>query len=545
MNIQTCRDESLQLILGDHPDHPNYSAVVEHLNDCRHCQQRLEDLAARPSWWQNSRRYLQTPVDTTVPDVPAVDTLVIAQLQQSPEVELADVRAFLQPPRHPEMLGRIGRYEVEREIGRGGMGIVLKGFDSELNRPVAIKLLAPYLASSGTARQRFIREGRAAAAVVHEHVIAIYGIETDNSLPAIVMPFVGGVSLQQHIDQHGPLEAVDVVRIGLQVASGLAAAHAQGLVHRDIKPGNIMLENSINRVQITDFGLARAADDANLTRTGVISGTPSFMSPEQALSEAVDQRSDLFSLGSVLYFAATGRLPFRGATPMGVLQQVCNEAPVRPRNANVRIPEQLEAVIEKLLAKSPDDRFSTAADLKQYLSEYLAHLQQPTIQRPPRRIMAPSARRRRRLLLLRTTGWSVVGVLSVAALLTALNPAEPLSGTRNTVSVGSESSGSSPSAETTPPAVRPREVATFAQLDSEISRLRLQIQELEQQEPLSVPCSAELQQARESEIREMTLKITHLETTRSVDAASSVDTELVTMDTEIRLLEQTAAQVLP
>ncbi|MEO2019278.1 MAG: serine/threonine-protein kinase [Fuerstiella sp.] len=217
------------------------------------------------------------------------------------------------------------------------------------------------------------------------------------------MPYISGLSLQQYVDERGALDAVDVVRIGIQVASGLAAAHAQGLVHRDIKPGNIILENEINRVQITDFGLARAAHDANLTRSGIIAGTPSFMSPEQALSESVDHRSDLFSLGSVMYFAASGQLPFRASTPLGVLQQVCNETPLRPQDANAQIPQQLEAVIEKLLAKSPDERFGSATELQQYLKEYRAHLQQLTIQKAPRRLVTPFARQRRRVF------WGRVG----------------------------------------------------------------------------------------------------------------------------------------
>ena len=393
MNANFCRDDSLELLLNDQTDHPEFNSTVAHLSDCTHCQQRLDDLAARPSWWNDTRRHLRHNLRLDIPDLPGTDTLVAAELDTSLVPAIADVQSHLEPPRHPEMLGRIGKYEIECEIGRGGMGIVLKGFDSELNRPVAVKLLAPHLASSGTARQRFVREARAAAAVVYENVVAIHGIETDGSLPSIIMEYISGLSLQQHIKQHGAFDAVDVVRIGIQIASGLAAAHGQGLVHRDIKPANIILENGINRVQITDFGLARAAHDADLTRTGVIAGTPAFMSPEQSLSETIDCRSDLFSLGSVLYYAATGRLPFRASTPIGVLQQVCNGTPTRPREENSEIPDHLEAVIEKLLAKNPDERFATALNVQRYLTEYLAHLQQPTTTHPPSKLATPSSRR--------------------------------------------------------------------------------------------------------------------------------------------------------
>ena len=403
MNTDLCRDDALEVVLNDQTKSPDFDSIVNHLSECTQCQQRLDDLAARPSWWNKTRRQLSHRVPDDHTDLPDADTLVSAQLDTTPVAALAEIRSFLEPPRHPEMLGRIGKYEIECEIGRGGMGIVLKGFDSELNRPVAVKLLAPHLASCGTARQRFVREARAAAAVVHENVVAIYGIETNGALPSIAMPFISGPSLQQHIRQHGALDAVDVVRIGIQIASGLAAAHDQGLVHRDIKPANIILENGINRVQITDFGLARAAHDADITRTGVIAGTPAFMSPEQALSETIDHRSDLFSLGSVLYYAATGRLPFRASTPIGVLQQVCSGTPIRPREENSQIPDRLEAVIEKLLAKDPAERFENASGLRQYLTEYLAHLQQPTKMDPPKKLATPFSRRRARKTWKRVT----------------------------------------------------------------------------------------------------------------------------------------------
>src|SRR5205814_4227536 len=164
-----------------------------------------------------------------------------------------------------------------------------------------IKVMAPQLAASATARRRFTREARAAAAVTHDHVVTIHAVEDAGPLPHIVMQFVAGHSLQDRLDRTGPLQLQEVLRIGMQAAAGLAAAHAQGLVHRDVKPANILLEDGVERVKLTDFGLARAADDASLTKTGIIAGTPQFMSPEQARGESIDQRSDLFSLGCVLY----------------------------------------------------------------------------------------------------------------------------------------------------------------------------------------------------------------------------------------------------
>ncbi|HXG11366.1 MAG TPA: family 16 glycoside hydrolase [Gemmataceae bacterium] len=205
-----------------------------------------------------------------------------------------------------------------------------------------------------------------------------------NGLPYLVMEYVNGISLQDRLDQSGPLELKEVLRIGLQAACGLAAAHKQGLIHRDIKPANILLENGVQRVKITDFGLARAVDDASLTQSGVIAGTPQYMAPEQARGEPVDHRSDLFSLGSVLYAMCTGRAPFRASTTMAVLKRVCEESPRPIREINPDIPDWLCAIIEKLHAKDPADRFHSAGEVAELLAQHLAHLQQPErVPRPP------------------------------------------------------------------------------------------------------------------------------------------------------------------
>jgi len=185
-------------------------------------------------------------------------------------------------------------------------------------------------------------------------------------------------SLQQRIDREGPLETLDVLRIGHQVACGLAAAHAQGLVHRDVKPANILLERGVDRVLLTDFGLARAADDASLTRTGVIAGTPQFMSPEQARGEAVDARSDLFCLGSVMYVLCAGRPPFRAETSYGVLRRITDEEPRSLRELNTAIPDWLAGIVARLHSKDPADRFQSAEEFAELLQQCLAHVQQPT-----------------------------------------------------------------------------------------------------------------------------------------------------------------------
>ncbi|HJT78062.1 MAG TPA: serine/threonine-protein kinase, partial [Gemmataceae bacterium] len=234
---------------------------------------------------------------------------------------------FLRPSERPGILGTLGEYEVLEVIGQGGMGAVLKAYEPALNRFVAIKVMAAAVAGSATARLRFTREARAAAAVCHDHVVPVYAVHEADGLPYLVMQYVAGESLQERLDRDGPLPVEEVARIGHQTAAGLAAAHAQGLIHRDIKPANLLLENGVARVKITDFGLARTADDVGLTRDGVVAGTPEYMAPEQARAEPVDHRADLYSLGAVLYACCTGMPPFRGSTALAVLRRVNDEVP--------------------------------------------------------------------------------------------------------------------------------------------------------------------------------------------------------------------------
>jgi len=333
------------------------------------------------------------------------------------------VRKLLAPPSHPELLGRLGRYDIERVIGAGGMGIVLKAHDSELNRPIAVKMLASHLAHVGAARERFAREGRAAAAVVHEHVVAIYNVESDGEVPFLVMQYVPGRSLQSRVDTEGPLAVEEILRIGMQAASGLAAAHAQGLVHRDVKPSNILLEESVERAVLTDFGLARAIDDASLTHTGVLAGTPHYMSPEQATGAAIDHRSDLFSLGAVLYFMATGHPPFRADGALAVLHRICRE-PHRPVwQTNKEIPDELSDLIDQLLEKKPSRRPASASEVSERLAALLSRIQQYGSGR--RRFGGLRSRRMRRRMLGVAAG-VLLGVLAIAAVFRVTTSPPPI-----------------------------------------------------------------------------------------------------------------------
>lgn len=356
----------------------------QHLDRCEKCSARLDESTASAAAWRETGELLRdeaidleplSAVLTNADDQPVTQHVVDDSIRR--------VLELLHPTDNHQMLGRIGGYEVAGVIGSGGNGVVLKGHDHALNRYVAIKILAPHLASSGAARGRFAREAQAAAAVMHENVIAIHGVEEHGGLPFLVMPYVRGTSLQKRIDQKGTLTLIEILRIGMQAAAGLAAAHAQGLVHRDIKPANILLAAGVERVTITDFGLARAIDDASMTRSGIIAGTPQFMSPEQARGEAIDHRSDLFSLGSVLYAMCTGHPPFRAETSYGVLQRICQSQPRAIRQSNPEIPTGLCGLVGRLHEKDPQNRFQSAAEVANLLSQCVAHVQQPDAQPLP------------------------------------------------------------------------------------------------------------------------------------------------------------------
>ncbi|HWL28027.1 MAG TPA: serine/threonine-protein kinase, partial [Burkholderiaceae bacterium] len=282
--------------------------------------------------------------------------------------------SFLEPATNSGSIGRLRHYDIHEIVGRGGCGIVLKAFDEKLHRIVAIKVMAPELAATSPARKRFLREARATAAIRHENVVSIHAVE-EQPLPFLVMEYIDGQTLQQKLDQHGPLDVREVLRIGQQIATGLEAAHAKELIHRDIKPGNILLEDGTDRIKITDFGLARSADDASMTQSGVISGTPLYMSPEQAQAHEIDHRSDLFSLGSVLYVMCSGRPPFRATTSIAVLRRVVEEQPRPIQGVIPEIPQWLAAIIAKLHAKHPDERFASAKEVGDLLARCQSELQ--------------------------------------------------------------------------------------------------------------------------------------------------------------------------
>ena len=368
-------DELRQLIDGTLSGE-RQSECTDHLEACPCCQAKLEEQATGGT-------NLSRLVEGCRESEPASDSAywpMVQSLEADPSRQVTVVPRsaprrtdvpldFLQPPTDSVYLGRLAHFDVMRVIGRGGMGVVLEAFDSKLQRSVAVKVLDPELAGDETARQRFCREARAAASVSHENVVAVHQVERagDNQLPYLVMQLVTGESLEQRLERVRILPIREIVRIGMQAAHGLAAAHAQNLIHRDIKPGNILLEPPDDRVKITDFGLARAAEDVKLTRTGYVTGTPLYMAPEQAMGEEPDHRSDLFSLGAILYEMCAGQPPFNGTSALAILKRI-TDTPHRPlREINPAIPDWLAYTIDRLLAKKPADRIATAAQLAELL----------------------------------------------------------------------------------------------------------------------------------------------------------------------------------
>jgi len=370
-----CLDQEMLRLLAEGEVAPDRLLLIEdHLAVCEPCRLLLEKETGGPRLWELARKCLQPPGSGFQENDPSPG----ASRPMDP------VLALLDPSARPEMLGTLGSYEIAGVLGRGGMGVVLKGFDPTLNRFVALKVLAPHLSASAVARKRFLREAKAAAAVTHENVIAIHGVSEFKGVPYLVMPLIRGESLQKRLRDEGPLSVEAITRIGMQTSAGLAAAHEQGLIHRDVKPANILLGTGTERVILTDFGLARAVDEVDLTVTGALPGTPRYMSPEQARGETLDPRTDLFSLGLVLYEMAAGQSPFRADSSYEVLKKI-NEADPRPlANFRTDLPDWLCDLISRLLAKNPMDRLASARDAQTILSQGLAHLQSPASHPAPR-----------------------------------------------------------------------------------------------------------------------------------------------------------------
>jgi serine/threonine protein kinase len=273
--------------------------------------------------------------------------------------------SFLAPAQGPDELGRLGPYVVRKVLGIGAMGVVFRAEDPYLKRPVALKVMKESLAAFAEYHKRFIREAQLAAAIEHDHIVTIYQVGEDNNVPYLAMKLLQGETLEDRMGQiPGGLEANEVMRMGREIAEGLEAAHSRGLVHRDIKPANIWLEAGRDRVKILDFGLAcGTAEDGRFTQAGAVIGTPAYMSPEQANAEDIDARCDLFSLGAVLYRAATGEMPFGGKDTLSVLSALATKTPPAPHTVVSDLPRPFSDLIMRLLCKDRNKRPQAARDV--------------------------------------------------------------------------------------------------------------------------------------------------------------------------------------
>ncbi|MBA4188543.1 MAG: hypothetical protein C0467_11105 [Planctomycetaceae bacterium] len=287
---------------------------------------------------------------------------------------------------------RLGTYEILRVLGRGGMGMVLKALDPALNRFVAVKILFPHLASNETYRLRFAREARSAAKIGSDHATAVFAVGEDGDAPYIVMEYVSGEDLETRLNREGRLPLPLAINIARQVAAGLAAAHAEGVVHRDIKPGNILLEPLADseqvRVKITDFGIARSMGSTAITGAEETVGTPEYMAPEQISGDPLDHRCDLYSFGILLYRLVTARLPFAGKTAIACFTQHLSLEPPKPTKVVADLPEWLESLILRLLRKDPAERIQTASEVVRLLDEGAARLLGPPTDPESRRLAA-------------------------------------------------------------------------------------------------------------------------------------------------------------
>ncbi len=360
-----------ELLRGTLPD-PDAGPIRDHLGGCAACLDELDRLSDDPEL----ARWVADGMEAG--DGQATHDLVRDRVRAARDASLATTwgpdgpSKYLDPPDREGDLGRIGPYRVDAVLGRGGMGVVLRGYDDQLQRVVALKVIQAG-APGEQARARFVREARAAARVEHDHIVRVYAVANPpDGPPYLVMEYLDGATLAERVRRRGWLAPREAAEVAAQVADGLAAAHAAGLIHRDIKPANILFDSATGRAKIADFGLARAlARSIVETQDGALAGTPAYMSPEQAQGrDDPDPRSDVYSLGATLYEALTGELPFRGA-PHLVIRQILDDEPRPPRRLRDTIPRDLETACLKAMAKEPHRRYASAAEMGDDLRRWL------------------------------------------------------------------------------------------------------------------------------------------------------------------------------
>ncbi|MBI1916314.1 MAG: protein kinase [Planctomycetes bacterium] len=389
---------------------------------CRDCPELIPEAEPALAVLRQFHALSQAPVPTSV------------EVRDQVETTATPAPSARSPETLPGPGARFGRYEILAELGHGGMGIVYRARDTQLDRDVALKTVRPDRAGT---TDRFLREARAMAAVRHDHVVEVYDYGEENGVRFVAMPLLAGETLATRLKQQSPLLAAEVIRIGKELAEGLAAVHEKGLIHRDLKPANVWLEAPRGRVKLLDFGLARdpGADDG-VTGPGAVVGTPAYMSPEQVNGLALDAQTDLFSLGSVLYVAATGQAAFAAPTQTATLQAVGEKTPPPARTVYAAVSAELSNLIERLHQKRPVDRPASAAEVAKELSKMVASPEGPTTDWQPVRpegLRRPGGGQRARLAV--ASAFGLFLILAVILCFSVMNrppetgtttPSEPL-----------------------------------------------------------------------------------------------------------------------
>jgi eukaryotic-like serine/threonine-protein kinase len=320
-----------------------------------------------------------------------------------------------------------GRYEVISKLGSGGMAIVYRAKDTVLSRTVTVKVLREQFASDEDFTKRFRREAQAVASLSHPNIVSVYDVGKDDEQEYIVMEFVDGQNLKEFIKEHAPLQVEQAVDIASQICDALDHAHKHQIIHRDIKPHNILL-TADGRAKVTDFGIARAVSAATVTHTGTIVGSVHYFSPEQARGELTNEQSDLYSLGIILYEMVTGTLPYDGESPISIALKHMNEQPKAPSSINPAVPKNMEQVILRAISKAPECRYANAKELKQDLERVAkglsampykpvhrhADAQATQVMRPISGEAAVIGKKKKRLT---PAGWAAIAVLVVALVL--------------------------------------------------------------------------------------------------------------------------------
>lgn len=362
--------------------------------------------------------------DEPTPVFDAPDTSPEINIESVEQVNDDPSRLLAAPTARGE-LGRLGQYRVLALLGQGGMGAVFRALDTRLQREVALKVMKPSIADMPEARERFLREARALAALTSQHVVSIFDVSRENEPVFLAMELLAGISLQDWLDAGGNPTVAEILRLAREISLGLNAAHERGLVHRDVKPANLWLQAPIGRVKLLDFGLVRPGEDPRLTQTGLILGTPQYMSPEQAAGEPLDPRSDLFSLGCVLYRLCTGKPAFSGSTTLAVLARLSTHHPTPVQELNRDAPAGLADLIMEMLAKRPAARPASAREVIRRVRALERAGADSKSDHPPRRSRSKLKHTRKRrasgLLTRHPWIWLVAGeVLIALAVLTGL-----------------------------------------------------------------------------------------------------------------------------